>query len=496
MEFPMEYIIKIKSGGSLAADSRRSLLENLALGGEELHAPCGGNGTCRRCKVLVSGPCRDMEGKLREYSGEEVLACRVYPAGELLVETGSTGGEQVRTDAVDIPPLGAGLGLAVDIGTTTVAAYLYDLSDGKCIARRGAMNAQRSFGSDVISRIGYASRPEGLEALSKAVRAQIAAMAKEMCGDLKKISYVSLAGNTVMEHLVCGLSPESIGVAPFRPQSLFGEEYPGEKILPGFDCPVYICPAVAGYVGGDITAGLLACGADRAEETLLFIDIGTNGEMALGDKNGYISCATAAGPAFEGAEIECGSPARTGAINQVEKDLSFTVMGGGEPESICGSGLIDAAAALLYNEELDETGRLEEEKYFFSEKVFLSGMDIRQVQLAKAAVRAGIETLLDKTGKSYGDISRVLIAGGFGAYMRMESACAIGLLPPPLLDRISHVGNSAGKGAALCLHPDMRERLTALWKKCGYLELSSSADFNDNYIEAMMFEEWEDVLCD
>lgn len=492
----MEYRISIKNAGIISASDRRSLLENLALGGEQLHAPCGGNGTCRRCKVRVSGLCRDMEGNVRLYADEEVLACRVYPAGELTVETGSTGGEQVRTDAIDIPPVGEGLGLAVDIGTTTVAAYLYDLKSGKCIAQRGAMNAQRSFGSDVISRIGYASRPEGLEALTGAIRGQIAALAKEMCGDLSKISYVSLAGNTVMEHLLAGLSPESIGVAPFRPLSLFGEEFSAEEILPGFDCPVYICPSVAGYVGGDITAGLLACGADKAEQTLLFIDIGTNGEMALGDKNGYISCATAAGPAFEGAEIECGSPARSGAINQVETDLSFAVMGGGQAESICGSGLIDAVAALLYQEELDETGRLEQEKYFFSEKVYLSGVDIRQLQLAKAAVRAGIETLLDKTGKSYEDISRVLIAGGFGAYMRIKSACAIGLLPPALADRISHVGNSAGKGAALCLHPEMRERLAALWKSCGYLELSSSADFNDNYIEAMMFEEWEDVLCD
>ncbi len=492
----MEYTITIKNAGTLSAVSDRSLLENLALGGEQLHAPCGGNGSCRRCKVRVSGLCRDMEGNVRGYEREEVLACRVYPAGELLVETESPGQEQVRLDAPDIPAGGRGPGLAVDMGTTTLAVYLYDLESGKCMARRGAMNAQRSFGSDVISRIGYASRPEGLEALSNALRGQIAALAAEICGDLSKIRYVSLAGNTVMEHLLCGLSPESIGVAPFRPQSLFGEEVPAGKILPGFDCPAYICPAVAGYVGGDITAGLLACGADQAEETLLFIDIGTNGEMALGDRRGYICCATAAGPAFEGAEIDCGSTARSGAINRVESDLSFAVIGGGQPESICGSGLIDAAAALLYNGELDEGGYLEGEKYFFGERVYLSGRDIRQVQLAKAAVRAGIETLLEKSGKGYEDISRVLIAGGFGAYMRAKSACAIGLLPPPLLGRISHVGNSAGMGAALCLHPDMRSRLTALWKKCAYLELSSSPAFNDNYIEAMMFEEWEAVLRD
>lgn len=496
----MEFTITVNENGSLrrfAADPTRSLLENLGLAGAQLHAPCGGNGTCRRCKVRVTGLCRDFAGNVRRYEDEEVLACRVFPAGDALAVLPDSGSESVRTDALTLSPGGEGLGLAVDIGTTTVAVYLYDLSTGACLASRGAMNAQRSFGSDVISRIGFASRPEGLTALSGAIRDQLCALAREMCPDISKIKYVSVAGNTVMEHLFAGLSPESIGVAPFAPLSLFGQEVPAAGLLPGFDCPLYICPAVAGYVGGDITAGLLACDGDKAEDTILFIDIGTNGEMALGSKNGYISCAAAAGPAFEGAEIECGSPARDGAINRVERDLSFTALGESEAESICGSGLIDAVAALLYNGELDETGRLEDEKYFFSgSSVYLSGRDIRQVQLAKAAVRAGIETLLQRSGKTYGDISRVLIAGGFGAWMRTDSACAIGLLPPALMDRISHVGNTAGKGAALCLTPAGRERLAALTEKCGYLELSSSPDFNDNYIEAMMFEEYEEVLHD
>lgn len=489
----MKHIISF-NGRSITADSSRSLLDNLALGGAQIHAPCGGNGSCRQCRVSVRGTLRDASGNTRQYENEEVLACRVYPAGDVSVRSSGISGQQIRTDSASIAAGAQGLGLAVDIGTTTVAAYLYDLASGECIATRGAMNAQRSFGSDVISRIGHASSPGGLEALSSIIRQQISSMAADMCPDIGSIKYISLAGNTVMEHILTGLSPESIGKAPFTPLSLFGGELAAGELFPGFDCPAYICPAIAGYVGGDISAGLLASGADRAQETILFIDIGTNGEMALGNRDGFLCCATAAGPAFEGAEIECGSPAQEGAISLVQPDMSFTVIGGAQPRSICGSGLVDATAALLACGELDETGRLENGDWHFSPEVYLSGRDIRQIQLAKAAIRAGIETLLDASGKGYDDISRVLIAGGFGAYMRTKSACAIGLLPPALEDRIEHVGNAAGVGAAQCLTPQGRSALKELCRRCSYIELSSSSTFNDKYIEAMMFDEFEEVF--
>lgn len=342
---------------------------------------------------------------------------------EKITENGSLGhisapeGQYVRTDTLDIAPGVRGLGLAVDIGTTTVAAYLYDLPSGKCIATRGAMNAQRAFGSDVISRIRHGSTTEGLAALRDAIRGQISSLAAEMCGDVKKIKYVSIAGNTVMEHLLMGWSPESIGVAPFKPRSLFGMEIAARTVLPDFarDCGMYLCPALSGYVGGDITAGLLSSGACESDKTLLFIDIGTNSEMGIGDKNGFITCATAAGPAFEGGDI--------------------------------------------------------------------------RAPKGRAAVRAGVETLLHISCKSYADVDGLLIAGGFGAYMNPNSACAIGLLLPELKGKLRHVGNSAGLGAALCLTGEGRAAIAALARKCGYVELSSSALFKEKYIEAMMFDE-------
>lgn len=494
-----EYKITILESGEkkqILSDGGKTLLELLQGAGSQIHAPCGGSGTCHQCTVTVTGVCRAHDGSERMYTSEKALACRLFPAGDVEVSVTRAGGERILSDAIDIPAGGKGLGLAVDIGTTTVAMYLYDLETGKCLDKMGEMNAQRAFGSDVISRIRRASEPDGLDLLSGAIRRQIEHAARRLCPETEKINYISIAGNTVMEHIFAGLSPESIGVAPFEPLSLFGTELDASELLSGFapDCRLYICPAVAGYVGGDITAGLLSSGAFESESTVLFVDIGTNGEMGLGGKNGFICCATAAGPAFEGAEMECGSPAQDGAINKVEKDLSFTVLGDTEPKSICGSGIIDAVAALLYNEIVDETGRMDGEKYSFAENVWLTGKDIRQLQLAKAAVRAGVETLLKKTGEKYSDISRVLIAGGFGAYMRTESACAIGLLPPELLGRISHVGNSAGKGASLALTQQGRAQLAAVSGLCRYEELSASPLFNDCYIESMMFSEWEDVL--
>lgn len=477
-----------------------TLLELLRPQGIQLHAPCGGNGTCKQCLVNATGRLVSLAGEFREVKDEDVLACRWRPDGPVTLRVKQSSGENdhIAADRRPISGGGEGLGLAVDIGTTTVAVYLYDLSSGRCINTACAMNAQRSFGSDVISRIQHCEKPGGLEELSRVIRDQLRELARSICPELSRIRFISIAANTVMEHIFAGLSPVSIGVAPFTPESLFGREYPASDFLTGFaeDARLYLAPCVAGYVGGDITAGLMSSGAYLSDKTVLFLDIGTNGEMAIGDKNGFLCCATAAGPAFEGAEIACGSPARDGAINSVSRDLSFTTLGDVPPVSICGSGIIDGVAALLCNEIVDETGRMDSDKYFLGDKVYLSSGDIRKIQLAKGAIRAGIETLLALSQKSYDDIDRVLIAGGFGAYLRVESACAIGLLPPAFLHKTQHVGNSSGAGAAMALTPGCRTLLDQITQKCRYVELSGSAVFNDKYIEAMMFDEWEDVYND
>ena len=471
-------------------------------------APCGGNGTCKKCLVQVDGL-------------GEVLACRTAVTGDMTVTIPqqNTGAVVAREGAkVDFPITPRpGLGVAVDIGTTTVVAHLYDLQTGTHLGTRSGMNCQRPFGADVISRIQYTiDQPDGLERLSAAIRGQIAGYVDHLCAaagrPVEEVTAVTVAANTVMEHIYAGLSPASIAAAPFTPLSLFGDERSGAEVGLHSGCTVYLAPAEAGYVGGDITAGILASGASKAQRPVLFLDIGTNGEMALGSAaDGFVCCATAAGPAFEGAVISQGMAACDGAISAVEWDgtsLNLTVLGGGEAVGICGSGLVDALAVMLDMGAVDETGRLlppdeapaaalpyltedEDETVSFrlTDTVAVTAADVRQLQLAKAAIAAGIRTLLDDAGLTEDDVDTLYLAGGFGNYIRRESAAAIGLLPASMVERIASVGNTAGQGAAaVLLSEQARKELDALPDRCRYLELSGHKKFNEFYIECMMFE--------
>lgn len=518
----MRYTISIQSANqrvSVSCDEAETLLSALLSAGVSgVESPCGGSGRCRKCGVIVSGAVCSLEtGRVRSAAGEELLACRYAPAGDCLVSVKAREAMRVVTaGAGPIGVAGAGLGAAVDIGTTTVAAFLYDLAEGRRLCAAGERNAQRGYGADVISRITACAAGK-LPALRDAVREQIAALIGRLCREAGRdpagIKRISIAGNTVMEHLFDGLDPSGIGVAPFTPQSLFGDWRSSRLCLPGLDAAaeVYLCPCLTGYVGGDITAGLMAAGADRAESLWLYVDIGTNGEMALGDRNGFLTCATAAGPAFEGAEIVCGMEAAAGAIDRVWAEnggVRVHVIGEGKARGLCGSGLIDAAAALLELGAIDETGRLAEagelpwplnERLFtlpdgsrafrLQDPVYLAARDIRQVQLAKAAIRAGADTLLSRRGKTTEEIDALVIAGGFGSFLDKKSALRVGLIPPVAPERIRHVGNAAGAGAALALAPGGERRLQALAERCESIELSASGEFMERYIERMTFDE-------
>ena len=475
----------------------------------EPDAPCGGQGTCKKCLVTVTGRVKSIEGLgERNVENAELLACRYYPAGDLTVTLKVKEKMNVVTaGAGNIAPGGDGLGFAVDIGTTTVAAFLYDLATGKRLGAEGGRNAQRSYGADVISRITCASEGK-LPALRDAIRKQIAGLAEDLCNktkhDKNEIRRIAIAGNTVMEHLFAGLDPTNIGVAPFTPESLFGDHWKASDCLPelGIDADVYICPCVAGYVGGDITAGLVAAGAPEAENLWLYVDIGTNGEMGLGDKNGFITCATAAGPAFEGAEISCGMDGSPGAVDKVavkDGDVSVHVIGEGKAVgAMLTVGVVTEAGRLLPPEDAPEKVRYrifrcEDGTLAFRLKdgVYISAQDIREVQLAKAAIRAGAETLLQLQGKKAKDIDSLVIAGGFGSFLDKRSALHIGLLPQVPIEKIVHVGNAAGAGAALALADVGEENLAAFDRKCTYLELSSSREFQGNYVDCMAFDEDE-----
>ena len=467
----------------------------------QVSSPCGGNGTCGKCRVQVEGrgevlACQtEAEDGMTVYLEEEKVSviaetgnCHIYPA------------DGSRT-----------LAAACDIGTTTVVCHLLDGKTGKRLGTVSAPNAQRIYGADVISRI-QASKGEGLSKLQGAVTGQINGMLRELArktGRKEKIDLLAIAGNTVMSHLFTGLSPESIGVVPFRPLSLFGDIWEAEKIGIENCMEVYISPAVAGYVGGDITADLLAVQMDSAEKETLLLDIGTNGEMVLGKDGDYVCCATAAGPAFEGAEITMGMPAADGAVSHVWMEgarMCVSVIGGGEPVGICGSGLIDALAVFLETGLMDETGRLADEDeveeeiaayqgedengncVYLTEKIRVTQADVRKLQLAKASVAAGIQILLDEKQMDTGDIGQVILAGGFGSFLDKKSAAEIGLIPKELLGATVSVGNAAGEGAvSAAVSAQARRDLARIQKEMKYIELSTNKNFSEEYMEQMFF---------
>lgn len=312
-----------------------------------------------------------------------------------------------------------------------------------------------------------------------------------------------------MEHLFCGLSPESIGVVPFEPLSKFGTMMQGSRIGINRCNYVYMIPAVAGYVGGDIVADLIAAKMHTMTSRTLLLDIGTNGEMVLGTVGDYVCCATAAGPAFEGAEITMGMPAATGAISEVwakNEQICVSVIGGGKPTGICGSGLIDTLAVCIQLGLMDETGLLlsasevsepwkryvgEDENgvcIWLTDEVRVTQADVRKIQLAKAPIAAGIQILLQEKDWKIKDIDQVILAGGFGSYMRKESAAEIGLIPKELVKCTHSVGNAAGEGAvSAALASEARTELEQLQKQMRYVELSTHEAFSDIFIREMSF---------
>lgn len=403
---------------------------------------------------------------------------------------------------------GALCGVAVDIGTTTLACYLIDLMTGAELAVASSLNPQKVYGDDVITRSDYA-RSGGLDTLQTAVAAEIDGLIGRMCAqagvERADIYHVTLAGNTVMMHLFAGITPENIAMSPFIPAFSGAVDFTaaelGLRVHP--EAPATLLPSVAGYVGADTVAGMLAVGMREDSETMLLIDIGTNGEIALSANGKLYSCSTAAGPAFEGAHISCGMGGVAGAINRAKVDggISFSTIGNEKPRGICGSGLLDLVAGLLDCGAIDDTGRIDADaapawvEFDGSSVVIakdagicITGRDIREVQLAKGAIAAGVEVLLNEAGIKLADIRHVYLAGGFGSYMDKRSAGRVGLIPAELVGRTSAVGNSSGAGAkAALLSVYAMAEAERLARAVKYVELSARKDFQDLFMDKMFF---------
>lgn len=423
-------------------------------------------------------------------------------------------------------------GVALDIGTTTVAGYLLDLTTGRELAVASRSNPQAAYGHDVLARGDYADRgPAERRELQDLIVKCIQDIAEECCKKARvapeHVYEVVLAGNTIMTHLLFALNPRQITVSPFTPIYAKAFKVPAREI--GLDLSrwtmVYALPSVAGYVGGDITAGMLATDLPNRERLTLFVDIGTNGEIVLGNNTRMISCAAPAGPAFEGAKISCGLRAMSGAIDAVgydaeAQDLYVTTIGDQAARGICGTGLIDAVATFLEHGLVDASGRVvdpeeaqgqlppklaarivpgefgsdillvpAEETLEKRRDIRLTQRDIRELQLAKGAIRAGVDMALLVWGVSGEELDRVLIAGGFGNYIKPAAAKKIGLFPPEVtIEQLEFVGNTAAVGAKLCLaDSEQRTRVELLPQAIEYIELSGRKDFPDVFMSAMLF---------
>lgn len=470
------------------APAGANLLEALRENGLHPDAPCGGKGKCGKCKVIVDGV--------------EQLACQTIVNRDMTLVLPHLEGAQILTDARATavrPDRTNRYVIAFDLGTTTVVAYLMDGITGQTLSKTSCMNPQAQFGADVISRIEYAMEGHARE-LSACIRgalAELTASAAKRAGiSPADITAASIVGNTAMHHLLLEIDPKPLTVPPYMPNVSEGLTLSPQGLLPINPAgTVRILPNIAGFVGADTVGCLLATKLDTLDDLTLMIDIGTNGEMVLGNKYRRIACSTAAGPAFEGAKIECGMRGAPGAVDHVtvvDGKLRFHVIGEGEAVGLCGSGLLDLIAALLETEEISESGRMESGATYQLEgtKVYLTQKDVREVQLAKAAIRAGIELMCKRMGVKAADIRQVLLAGAFGNYLDPNSACAIGMIPPVLRERIIPIGNAAGEGAKMAvLNVEEYEYSKRLAQGTEFLELASMPEFNDCYVDCLCFEE-------
>ena len=454
-----------------------------------LDAPCGGNGKCGKCRVLVDG--------------QEVLACQVTVESDMTVTLPNHSGLKVLQAGLDIvqtmDPQKEGHLLAFDIGTTSVVCFLLDGKTGEEIAKSSMLNPQAAFGADVISRIQAALRGE-LEQETGAIREGMTSLIEQACEmakiDPAQIGVVSVVGNPAMQQLFLGISPENLAGVPFAPILTEAKIIPCKDILPiCTNADLLVIPDISGYIGADTTGCVLSTQLYQKEKNTLMVDIGTNGEMVLGNKSRMIACSTAAGPALEGANIQFGMRGTDGAIDHVwleNGQIRYSVIGGGKPQGICGSGLIDAIAVGLKMGLLNKRGRILNDNHVFriTDNIYLTQEDIRQVQLAKGAIYAGIFLMAKQLDMEVRDIQKVQLAGAFGNYLSPESACRIGLLPEELLDRIEAVGNAAGSGAKmLACDKKLLSLSQELTETIEFLELASLPEFSRTFAKAMNFRE-------
>ena len=522
----------------LHAESGADMLSKvLAEHGFPLNTRCGQRGLCHGCEIVLQ------QGSLvignSEVTAPATLrACRARLNGPVSITIPARSRIEHKPQVGDtfeiaLPcahdPLFPANGprdtaFAVDIGTTTVVVLLVDLTNGEVLSRAGGFNAQIHFGDNVLTRIDAARTPEAIAAMQEAVvRETLAPLLLQACEradrEPSRIAGGTIAGNTTMLHLLAGEDPTSLGIAPFTASFLAGKSMTAanihltaEGLAP--DTPIQLLPSIAGYIGADITAGVYATGMVFDEKPSLLVDIGTNGEIVLQHGGALTACATAAGPAFEGCGLRCGTRAREGAVSDlaITRDpfeIRLQTIGGTPPErasGICGSAYIDFLASARGCGLLGHAGRFAAAAWAALPEIFrltddderalslagpgsprISEVDVAVLLQAKAAIGAGIETLLETAGIRAEEISRVYLAGGFGMHLNVENAIAIGLLPGFKPEQVRVVGNTSLAGALLALiDRTTLAEMEALREQVQVIELNLADGFEDRYVEHLM----------
>lgn len=489
-------------GKTITVDKGTSLQDVLFARGVEF--PCGGHGRCRGCKIkILQGQVPVSPDEQRVLSEAEIaagwrLACRAKADGDLKIELEQWEAAILADHSVFQFTPQEGTGVAVDLGTTTIVAQLLDLSTGRVLAVRSALNAQAKHGGDVMSRIGFAMSGNGAEVLRETVRHQIGALVQELLasadGTAGGLRNVVIVGNTVMHNLFCGIDISPLAQTPFEPEHdglhVFKAPELGWNLGPATQ--VRFLPCLGGFVGSDILAGILATQLHETAQLSVLIDLGTNGEIVVGNRDRLVCASTAAGPAFEGARISMGMRAATGAISEVEvKDGQFRchVIGRAKPRGLCGSGLVDAVAGALDLGLIKSSGRLAQgDSLLLADPVKLTQTDIRELQLAKGAIAAGVRILVKDWGATMEDVAQVYLAGAFGNYINRASARRIGLIDFPL-EKVEPAGNTALLGAKLGLFSlDQGDgSFTGLLSRIRHVSLHEDPKFHDIYVEDMLF---------
>lgn len=467
----------------------------LADAGASVAQPCGGRGVCGKCAVLLSGAVSAPNA--HEIKAGVRLACQAVIEGdaevilpqEQAMEHIETGKASILSDAA-LQPMDGRFGAAIDIGTTTLALRLFDLTDGRCLGVSTMLNPQTTVAADVIGRIDAAMKGRGAH-LQQQITEALAALLAHACAQAAisadAVDALVITGNTTMLYLLTGRDPFPLSRSPFEADHLFGEEV---TLLHRRAC---LPPCLHAFVGADTTCAVLASSMCQSNRTALLCDIGTNGEMALWRNGILYVTSTAAGPAFEGAGISCGCGSVRGAIDRVDivnGQLHAHTIGNAPAVGLCGSGLISTVGSLLDLELLDETGMLEDDDAPLAPDVSLTQADIRAVQLAKAAIAAGIGCLLEQAGCALQDIDVLYLAGGFGSHLSIPHAVRIGLIPTELANKVQVIGNAALDGAAtMLLNRSSLKDTDLIVRAARHVDLGGRSSFSERYVEEMFFPE-------